>query len=68
MFVSRCHAVVADEVNLFCSAVSHLNNSSVLELLRLHVQTVQHSHISTATPPIAGRAWLRGGPGPTAKP
>lgn len=59
MSVSRCHAVAADEVNLFCSAVSHLSNSSVLQLLRLHVQTVQHSHISTAMPPIAGRAWLR---------
>ena len=30
MFVSRCHSEVADDVNLFCSAVLHLNNSPVL--------------------------------------
>lgn len=77
MFVSRCHSEVADDVNLFCSVVLHLNNSPVLDRTFKILYSVNCSlphprciriHLKNVRGVIliAGKTWETWRPGPAA--
>lgn len=77
MFVSRCHSEVADDANLFCSAVLYLNNSPVLDRTFKILHSVNcslphprciHIHLKKVHGVIliVGKTWQMWRPGPAA--